>query len=137
MTDNQLATLSTIVWLIVTTVLFLELANWSAGGSWTIVPGIVRGVRGWVTRGQELDLPPFALSPRGMSPGAIVGPPYRLAGTRAPADTRWRHVSAPRPAGWPTPMLPADPWFDADQAAEIIELDESLIAPARLRRPGR
>jgi hypothetical protein len=64
MTDNQLATLSTLVWLVLTTIVFVELASWSAGGSWTIVPALVHGVRGWIGRGQVPDLPAFAISTR-------------------------------------------------------------------------
>jgi len=125
-TDNQLATLSTLIWLVLTTILFIELANWSAGGSWTIVPGLVRGVRGWVTRGQEPDLPAFALSPRAASPGALAsaGPlgsagPLASSGPLASAGPRpssaflvARHLGAPPPL---------------DPGAEIIELDHAEL----------
>jgi len=66
MTDTELATLSTIAWLIVTTALFVALAQWSAGnGSWTIVPGFVRGVREWVAG-------PPTTGTASSSPGAFV-----------------------------------------------------------------
>jgi len=55
MTDIELATLSTVASLILTSALFVALARWSAGnGSWTILPGVVRGVRDWMAR----DEPP-------------------------------------------------------------------------------
>jgi hypothetical protein len=50
-TDAQLTTLSTLVWLIGTIVLFVLLAHWSAGGSWGISSAIARGLTGWVDRG--------------------------------------------------------------------------------------
>jgi hypothetical protein len=50
-TDTQLTTLSTLVWLIGTIVLFVLLAHWSAGGSWGISSAIARGLTGWADRG--------------------------------------------------------------------------------------
>ena len=50
MTDPQLATLSTILWLIATGSLFILLAGWSSGTSWGLTATIVRGVRGWADR---------------------------------------------------------------------------------------
>jgi hypothetical protein len=50
-TDTQLTTLSTLVWLIGTIVLFILLAHWSAGGSWGISSAIARGLTGWADRG--------------------------------------------------------------------------------------
>ncbi len=48
MTGPQLATLSTWAWIFATGTLFLVLASWSAGeSSWTILPGVLRGVRDW------------------------------------------------------------------------------------------
>ena len=49
MSDLALTWLSTIAWFVLTGALFLALARWSAGnGSWTILPGFVRGVREWM-----------------------------------------------------------------------------------------
>ncbi len=66
MSEVQLAWLSTIAWLALTTILFLVLARWSAGeGSWGGLPGIVRGLRDW-TAG-ERPRPAHASSPGGGS----------------------------------------------------------------------
>ncbi len=112
MTDNQLATLSTLIWLVLTSILFVELANWSAGGSWTIVPGLLRGARGWATRGQEPDLPAFAISAGEPTRGAPAAAPEPLA---AVPDVRAIRV-------------PAEPtWYDLDPGAEIEELDHSEL----------
>ena len=71
MTDTELATLSTIAWLIVTSALFVALAHWSAGnGSWTILPGVVRGLREWTLR--ESRLLPESSSPRPLDPVAEI-----------------------------------------------------------------
>jgi hypothetical protein len=49
LTDTQLTFLSTLAWLVLTSVGFTVLVRWSTGdGSWTVLPGLVRGVRGWV-----------------------------------------------------------------------------------------
>lgn len=50
MTDAQLTTLSTILWLVGTCTLFVLLAHWSAGGSWGISSAIARGLTGWTGR---------------------------------------------------------------------------------------
>lgn len=72
MSDVQLAWLSTIVWFVLTTALFLVLARWSAGeGSWGGLPGIVRGLRDWTAT----DHPrPLRLSTAGASssPTAVI-----------------------------------------------------------------
>ena len=58
MSDVQLAWLSTAAWFILTSALFVALAGWSAGnGSWTILPGFVRGVRSWVSVEPPAELP--------------------------------------------------------------------------------
>jgi hypothetical protein len=67
MTGPQLATLSTALWCVATTVLFILLAHWSAGGSWGITDGIVRGVRSW-TGGPSEDLSPIRVSPGAIDP---------------------------------------------------------------------
>jgi hypothetical protein len=49
LSDTQLTFLSTLAWLVLTSVGFTVLVRWSTGdGSWTVLPGLVRGVRGWV-----------------------------------------------------------------------------------------
>ena len=49
LTDTQLTFLSTLAWVVLTSVGFTILVRWSTGdGSWTVLPGLVRGVRGWV-----------------------------------------------------------------------------------------
>ena len=50
MTGDQAATLSTIAWLVGTTVLFALLARWSDGGSWGITTAVTRGLVGWTGR---------------------------------------------------------------------------------------
>jgi hypothetical protein len=65
MTDDQLTTLSTIAWLVGTSLLFVLLAHWSTGGSWDISSAIARGLTGWTRRNGSPghpagDLPPMA-----------------------------------------------------------------------------
>jgi hypothetical protein len=133
-TDPLLATLSTIAWLVVTSVLFVELANWSAGGSWSIIPGLVRGARSWVDRRQESDLPQFAVSPRGALPAHSRAAWFALpaSSTEAPHRTYAPDspVRAPVPAlGSPilTGWEPAWPAADDEPRAELIELDHSEL----------
>lgn len=46
----MLTWLSFTIWLILTSLLFIVLARWSAGeGSWGGMAGIVRGLRDWAT----------------------------------------------------------------------------------------
>ena len=47
MTGPQLATLSTIGWVILTLAFLIVFGTWSAGEGWSILPGLVRGVRDW------------------------------------------------------------------------------------------
>jgi hypothetical protein len=71
MTDTELATLSTIAWLILTSALFVALAHWSAGnGSWTILPGVERGLREWTSR--ESRVPTASSSPHALEPVAEI-----------------------------------------------------------------
>ena len=49
MTGTQLATLSTIGWVILTLAILVVFGTWSTGEGWSILPGIVRGVRDWAT----------------------------------------------------------------------------------------
>lgn len=68
--------ISTIVTTATTAVLFVLLAQWSAGGAapWSIAPGLVRGIRDWGNR--EEDLEPI----RFVSPAAeIPEPPIGVA----------------------------------------------------------
>jgi hypothetical protein len=48
--DVALTWLSFAIWLVLTAVLFIVLARWSAGeGEWGGLPGIVRGFHDWAT----------------------------------------------------------------------------------------
>ena len=47
MTGPQLATLSTIGWVVLTLAFLIVFGTWSAGEGWSILPGLVRGVRDW------------------------------------------------------------------------------------------
>ena len=47
MTDTELTTLSTVIWLVGTVALFILLAHWSTGESWGLTSAIVNGVRSW------------------------------------------------------------------------------------------
>ena len=67
MTDVQLATLSTLAWLVAMVTLLILLAGWSTGTSWGLTASIVRGVRGWSDRDDQRSLP--------VSPGAEDLPP--------------------------------------------------------------
>lgn len=49
MSGPELATLSTIGWVILTLAFLIVVGTWSTGESWTILPGIVRGVHDWAT----------------------------------------------------------------------------------------
>ena len=55
--------ISTIVTTATTAVLFVLLAQWSAGGAapWSIVPGLVRGIRDWGQRDEDIE--PFRFVP--------------------------------------------------------------------------
>ena len=83
MSDPTLALLSTLAWIIGTSVTFVLLAHWSAGGSWGISAALARGLIGWAGRDPTVaggpatasDLRPMA-TPRldrlwaGTQPGA-------------------------------------------------------------------
>ena len=76
LTDTQLTFLSTLAWLVLTSVGFTVLVRWSIGeGSWTVLPGLVRGVRGWVDERA-------AATPVGTSEGAGSSP--RITVVRPP-----------------------------------------------------
>lgn len=63
MPANTLIWLSTIAWFVLTGALFILLARWSvASGSWTILPGLVRGVRDWAAR-EPRERPTSSSSP--------------------------------------------------------------------------
>lgn len=55
MTDVQAVWISTITFMILTTVGFIILAEWSAGGAapWSIAAGVVRGIREWADTDEE------------------------------------------------------------------------------------
>jgi hypothetical protein len=68
--------ISTIVTTATTAVVFVLLAQWSAGGAapWSIAPGLVRGIRDWGQRDEDLE--PF----RVVSPAAqLPEPPINVA----------------------------------------------------------
>jgi hypothetical protein len=77
MTGPELATLSTVAWAVLTAALLVVLGTWSAGDSWSILPGLVRGVRNWAAERQS-GLEPFRVSPRAAEPIAPL-PSDRLA----------------------------------------------------------
>lgn len=68
MTGPELATLSTIGWAVLTLACLVVFGSWSAGESWTILPGLVRGVRDWAT---ERAIPRQPSSP---SPWSVTMP---------------------------------------------------------------
>ena len=73
MPANILIWLSTIAWFILTGILFVVLARWStASGSWTILPGLVRGVRTWAAH----DAPPRRVSSSPASGDAAPAPAH-------------------------------------------------------------
>ena len=74
LTDSQLTLLSTLAWLVLTSIGFTVLVRWSTGdASWTVLPGLVRGVRGWVDDRAQ---------PPGMSDGTPAA--ARITVVRAP-----------------------------------------------------
>jgi hypothetical protein len=109
-TDLRAVLLSTITLVVLTAIVFLLLALWSAGGAatWSIAAGVARGVRDWA-RGRD-----NAEAARGVSPQAIEPEP--------PIDT----------AALPLPPLSSsernhEAWLEegVDQAAAAeIEMEE-------------
>ena len=70
---NVLIWLSTIAWFILTGILFVLLARWSTTtGSWTILPGLVRGVRTWAAR--EAPARPMSSSPASVDAAPVHAP---------------------------------------------------------------
>ncbi|MEO5918029.1 MAG: hypothetical protein ABIQ17_00565 [Candidatus Limnocylindrales bacterium] len=118
MTGPMAAALSAALTMILTSVVFVVLAQWSAGGAapWTIVPGVARGVRHWMQR--ESDLPALRFA----SPG-----PFDLSrsiGSGSRPSARDARSNAELGAdGW------ASSWPDPDSfgQAEIEELGERRI----------
>jgi hypothetical protein len=96
MTGPQLATLATIGWVVLTLAFLIVVGTWSTGGSWTILPGLVRGVHDWATE--------------------------HAAAHSASSPSPWS-VTLPDPA---PPALVEDPVarLQPDEAAEMEELDE-------------
>ena len=80
LTDTQLTFLSTLAWVVLTSVGFTVLVRWSTGdGSWSVLPGLVRGVRGWLdeattpegpSRGSEATSHITVVHLSGADPGA-------------------------------------------------------------------
>ena len=68
MSGPQLATLATIGWIVLTLAFLVVFGTWSAGASWTILPGLVRGVRDWATEHA------IARQPASPSPWAVTTP---------------------------------------------------------------
>ncbi len=92
MTGLAMIWLSTIVTTATTAVLFVLLAQWSAGGAapWSIVPGLVRGIREWGHREDELE--PFRfVSPMAEIPEAPIEFAALSPGQFGPS----RHVAQP------------------------------------------
>lgn len=69
MTGLAMIWISTIVTTATTAVVFVLLAQWSAGGAapWSIAPGLVRGIRGWGHRTDDLE-PVRLVSPMAETP---------------------------------------------------------------------
>ena len=81
MTGPQLATLATIGWVVLTVAFLIVFGTWSTGTSWTILPGLVRGVRDWATEHA------IARQPSSPSPWAVTTPDRTsdaAAGTASP-----------------------------------------------------
>lgn len=68
MTGPELATLSTLGWVVLTLAVLIVVGTWSTGESWSILPGLVRGVRDWATEQA------VARQPSSPSPWAITAP---------------------------------------------------------------
>ena len=92
MSDTELATLSTIAWLVATVALFILLAGWSTGSSWGLTAALVRGVRSWSDRPE----PSVRTS---TSPAAEALAPLLLPPLRSPATHH-----APAPGAVPVPL---------------------------------
>ena len=73
MTGLAMIWISTIVTTATTALVFVLLAQWSAGGAapWSIAPGLVRGIRDWGRRGDDLD-PIRLISPRAQIPEPLI-----------------------------------------------------------------
>jgi hypothetical protein len=69
MTGPQLATLSTIAWVAFTLAFLIVFGTWSSGGSWSILPGLVRGVHDWAAEQAA------ARTPSSPSPWAVPSTP--------------------------------------------------------------
>jgi hypothetical protein len=93
MTSIALTWLSTAALLAITVVVFVVLAEWSAGGPapWSIVPGVTRGVRDWIHRQEELE-PLHLVSPRAEEP------PPEMDSMALPLPPL--HPEGPEPEAW-------------------------------------
>ena len=111
MSGDQAATLSTIAWLVGTTVLFALLARWSDGGSWGITTAVTRGLIGWSRRSGAIagEWPSTAEWPSAGQLPAIEAPaPDPLPGARS------------NPASIAKPAL--GPGSDSPPIAELEDL---------------
>jgi hypothetical protein len=110
-TGSQLATLSTIAWLVGTTVLFALLARWSDGGSWGITTAVTRGLIGWSGRKGSIA---------GEWPSGDEWPsPGRLPTSDAPASDRPSGAHA-NPAA--TNGAAGSESLDSAPIAELVDL---------------
>ena len=108
MTGVQLATMSTVLWVVATVSLFVLLAEWSSGASWGLSASIVRGVRGWAD--QDAPVPTIS-SPLVDPVASFVDPSRPIRGAAA--------------ARLPSVDPPSD--RDASGIVEVVDLGERPI----------
>ena len=97
MTGPELATLSTLAWVVLTLAILVVFGSWSTNESSSLLPGLVRGVRDWATEQVA------ARSPCSPSPWAVTMP------------------AAASPAAASTAEIP-DALAPSDETAEIEDL---------------
>ncbi|MEO8272571.1 MAG: hypothetical protein ABI620_00725 [Chloroflexota bacterium] len=115
MTSVQLATMSTALWVIATTSLFILLAGWSSGESWGLTASFVRGVRGWAEQDARMGA---TSSPFVEQLGPLFVPKRPIGGAAAV-----RLLSVARASAIPPSMAPLSPG-DPTPAAEVVDLGE-------------
>ena len=100
MSDLGLIWLSTVVTVVATSLLFVRLAQWSAGGPapWSIAAGMAHGISDWASDGPD---PLRSVSPQAVELTALELDPRAVASLRRP----------------PAPARP-----DPPPAAEVEEL---------------
>jgi hypothetical protein len=86
MTGPELATLSTIGWVVITVAILIVFGTWSTGEGWSILPGLVRGVRDWAT--EQLGARP----PTSPSPWAVTMSP-RTSDPSGPGGSEPRELA--------------------------------------------